>query len=277
MAQVINILRKILRLILFGHILIAGAASLLSYHTIDLLQTGMPSLYLLLVFFSTLAVYSLHSIIRPEGQGIRSEWLSNNKPFLRIQSIISLAAIILLLINEPILLKQLLLPGLAAMIYSLPRLIGIRHSISRGILYFKTIYLALVWLLVTTWIPLSYQLTGMNTGIACMVLSKFILLFQVCMLFEQKDKEFNRSKNWKVWVNEWKPEHFRLAMKTSTLTGLLALLIAGFSGLSPLAVWSLAIPVLILSVTPSPGSEIGYYGWIDGMLLVPGLMALLFN
>lgn len=151
---------------------------------------------LLFVFFATLLTYHVHSLIN----GIylpttaRHVWNSQNKPLLVIMIGIALAGTVyffLPFVHRPI---PFVLAGLLTFLYSAPNLRGKAFAFLRSIAVGKTFYLAFMWTFSTTLLPLLALDADTSTTNNAFTLSRFFLVYPICILFDRRDMQEDRSK-----------------------------------------------------------------------------------
>ncbi len=166
-------------------------------------------------------------------------------------------------------------------LYSAPKIpqkifIGLRR-IAVG----KTVFLAFVWMYVTTILPFLIAGTTWQAGFTWLACSRFFLIYAICILFDYRDREDDKAagiRSMITWFNErWINNLF---------AGSIILFIAFTSALYANGV---ALPVIFLLLLPGGivaalyhyakknFSDYLYYFALDGLMMLSGLLLILFR
>lgn len=276
--SLMKFLKSIADFLIYGNFLIALCASALAMHT-NIAFHIAPDLHLLLVIFlSSLASYSLHAVLKPidsEAVG-RIAWVGRHKVVLTIILIVSVFALTYELSLSPNLLFWLIPLAILTVLYSAPRLLKKKAGLLNSIVFLKTFYLAIIWTLVTFIMPIGINQTFDQPGILAFGLSRFLLILQICLLFEWHDKEYNLAKGERILINMMSENLFQgIFLLLSTIVQLSAFY---FLSRSDLAIFlSLFLPelslILLFRKTLVTKSDKWYFVLIDGHLLLPAIIA----
>ena len=263
---------------IFGNYFISMAAVLLCYHT--QLIFGLPSEPLLtgLVFFSTLAVYSLHAYFRPliNSAGQRINWIEHNRKLLLFQAWVSASIALVLLSFQQNLIAFMSILAVTSLAYSLPRILNKTNRLILWITYFKTFYLTIVWTIVTFFIPIYQQPVLWSHESIISLLARILLLFQLCILFERKDRQESLKSGHKVLINILNDRQFDWLKNANYLLMILMAILYYHLGSRSEVALSLGIPSvylwLVVKIRPLYSTDHWYYFIWDGALLMPALV-----
>ena len=202
---------------------------------------------------ATICSYSFHWWLTPDIElpSDRLRWLKKNRPVHLVLFFAGLAGSAwfgLALLNHW---PWLLLAAFITFLYSAPKIPHPLFRLLRKVALGKTIFLAFVWMYVTTLLPLQLSDRPWQNDFSLFAGSRFFLVYAICILFDYRDRDYDRSigiRSLITWLGE----------KGICILFILSLLI--FAGLT----------LLLLPYGHAPG--------VIGMLLAPGiLLALLYR
>ncbi|MBK7211891.1 MAG: hypothetical protein IPH88_01045 [Bacteroidales bacterium] len=271
-------LKSIADFLIYGNFLIALCAAALALHTFISFHITPDFHLLLLILLSTIASYSFHAVLKPvdKDSSGRIAWIGQNKFALKLLLIVSVAALTYEIILTPGLLIWMVPLALLTALYSAPRLFGNKSRLLKGVVFLKTIYLALIWTLVTFIMPIGINDSFGQPGLLAFGLSRFMLILQICLLFEWHDRENNIIKGERILINMMSENMFQgIFLLLSTIVQLSAFY---FLSRSDLAIFlSLFLPelslILFFRKTLVTKSDTWYFLLIDGHLLLPAIIA----
>jgi hypothetical protein len=166
------------------------------FQTCELLLNDNPNLYFVLfVFFATITSYSFHWYLTPvlnTGPVAREKWLLANR---NVHAGLFIIGITGAGISGFFLLDHwqwLLLSVFITFLYSAPKISHPYFRILRKVALGKTIFLALVWMYVTTMLPLIISDQPWKTGFILFSISRFFLIYAICILFDYRDREYDK-------------------------------------------------------------------------------------
>jgi hypothetical protein len=270
------------RFLLYGNIFIAACASALSIHTDFSFGVKPEPLFVLFVFLSTLSCYNLHAYYNPQRviYSDRSDWVTGRKILILLLSIVSgIGALYILFLIPRLALWALPLAALT-LLYSAPRIIKRPNNLLTRIIYWKTLYLAIIWTIVTFALPVLMSRESHPIGLLAFGTGRFLFLFQICMLFEHHDKENSKSLGLKILMNRLSDNGFSiLFMFCSVILQLTSLYYLSESNLTVFL--SILLPELSLVIlyrkAMTMKSDIWYNLVIDGHLLLPAIILYMIN
>jgi 4-hydroxybenzoate polyprenyltransferase len=276
---------KLFRFFIYSNLFIALCAVLMVYQTCKLLLQTTPDIYFTsFVFFATICSYSFHWYLTPidtETPSTRMDWLNRNRNVHGILFFIGLAGagICCLFLLDYWL--WLLLSAFITFLYSAPKIPHPYFRQLRKVALGKTIFLALVWMHVTTILPLLISNQPWKPVFTLFAFSRFFLVYAICILFDYRDREYDRKvgiKSLITWLNE---------TEINTLFVLSLLVFSVF------VVWMLpfgqSFETVIILLMPGAitaalyrharkkFSDILYYFVLDGLMALSALLSLLFG
>ncbi len=192
-----NFTGKLFRLFIYSNVFIALCAVIMVYQTYELLLDTTPALYFIaFVFFATLCSYSFHWWLTPADIAIttpRIQWLARYKKVHLVLFFIGLAGVV---ISGLFLLDHwywLLLSALITFLYSAPKIPHAYFKALRKVALAKTIFLAFVWMYVTTVLPLLVSDQPWRNEFTLFAAGRFFLIYAICILFDYRDREYDKS------------------------------------------------------------------------------------
>jgi len=276
--------RNFSRFFIYSNLFIALCAVIMVYQTYELLLHTTPDIYFIaFVFSASICSYSFHWYLTPTDMEVtssRTQWLSGHKNVHVILFVIGLAGVAF---SGFFLLDHwhwLLLSALVTFLYSAPKIPHPYFNALRKVALAKTIFLAFVWMWVTTLLPLLISDQPWRTDFSLFSAGRFFLIYAICILFDYRDKEYDKSigiRSLITWLSD---------RNINRLFILSLLLFAFFTGWLFLYGYSYAVIILLLI----PGvitailyryakrnfSDMLYYFILDGLMALSSLFTLLF-
>ena len=278
-----NIFRDIFRFFVYSNLFIALCAVLMLDQTSRLLLHARPPFNLqAFVFFATISSYSFHWYLTPAiGQSDRILWLARHKKthlFLFFIGVTGAAIYGMMLISHW---HWLVFAAFITFLYSAPKVPHPWFRLLRKIAIGKTIFLAGVWMFVTTILPLGISEQPWRTDHILFAISRFFLIYAICILFDYRDKEYDISigiRSLITWLNEKSIDalfYFSIAIFS------LATLWMLYYGHSVTVIITLLIPgaitALIYSHAKKNRSDMLYYFVLDGLMALSAVLYLLID
>jgi len=275
-------LRQIPAFFVYSNLFIAACAVLMVYQTIWLLLNSDPHFYYVgFVFCSTLTSYSFHYYLTYESvhPSHRIEWLKKFRIVHVILFLIGLAGVIFfgfyLLPHWP----WLLLAAVATFLYSAPKIPHRLFRILRRIAIGKTIFLAFIWMYVTTMLPVIVAEQTSQPEYWIFAVNRFFFIYSICILFDYRDRADDKAAGIRSLVTY---------MGNSSITALfiISLLIffgttiwLFFLGYDHVVIICLLIPGIILACSYNYArkhfNDMYYYFILDGLMALSALLLLI--
>lgn len=274
--------------IVYGNVYIALCAVVMCQTTARLFGTVLPDTFIGFVFAGTLGSYCLHWYLTesppeaPNGPVQRLAWNEKHRQGLLVLFAGSALVGLWLMQSLRAYLPDLLPVLITTFLYSAPKMNWRPFRVLRRIAILKTAYLALVWTYLTAFIPLRIgtpvrELSGLL--MMAWLLNRFLFIYSIAFWFDYRDRADDRRSKWLTIVsmlNDRQSYRFSTGLAvgfTVTIAGLYAEGIPGW----PLV--GLSVPLLIVTLTARSisrqSADYWYYVYLDGLLMVSGLLLLL--
>ncbi|MBL0136474.1 MAG: UbiA family prenyltransferase [Chitinophagaceae bacterium] len=277
-----SLLRRLSDGFLFTSLFLSFGAGLMAHQTFQLLQLPANEERNLqyFIFFATLCSYNFHWWLTPfsASELNRSKWSISNRwvheVLILVGAIGSAWWAYPLLKYWPAILPSILLTFL----YSAPKLPFWPFIHLKKFAYGKTIFLAMVWMYVTTALPIWVSGNGFDIPELLFCTSRFFGIYAICILFDWRDRETDKKEGIKsliTWFNE------------KGIDRLFSFSLVVFST-STIALINYGVPAYILLVVLLPGaltallykrakkdfSDYLYYFVLDGLMLLSSAITI---
>lgn len=192
----LRILHYLLDFFVYSNFFISGCAILMVWQTTHFLLQDEPDIHLTwFIFFATLSSYSFHWWLtyQPLIPSERIAWINRHKNLHLILFFIGItgsAVFFFYLFNYW---KWLAPAAIATFLYSAPK---IPHPYFRALRKWalgKTIFLALLWMYVTTVLPLIVNGREWTLAFTLFSISRFFMIYAICILFDYRDREDDKA------------------------------------------------------------------------------------
>lgn len=275
--------KKLFDFFVFSSLFIAGCAVVMVYQTEYLFH--LPVLYPLLgfVFFGTLCSYSFHWFLTPSAPSpmLRVQWAQRHKLLHLILFFISGIASAVFLYQ----LRQhwfwLLASAFITFLYSAPKVPFYPFLYLRKIAVAKTLFLAFVWMHITVLLPILMAGMHFTGAYVLFVLNRFFLIYPICILFDFRDREQDKTEGIRSLITALEERHIDLIFWSCLLVFLLTTI--------GLYYYQFSLPVLLMLLTPGIILALLYYPSkknfsdylynfiLDGLMMLSGLLLLIFK
>ncbi|HEX7754370.1 MAG TPA: hypothetical protein VF421_03430 [Niabella sp.] len=196
--------RSVFDFIVFSNLFIAFCAVAMCICTVASFNLGkLPVHFVAFVFFSTLASYSIHWYLtnaEVEVTATRTSWL-------RLHKKVHAAFFIISAIGTGIFLLQLfdywyyIAPAVGlTLMYSAPKFPHPFFKKLEKYILGKTFLLAAMWTYVTVVLPFFIVQVTWTTPFYWYIFNRFTLLFAICILFDIRDRQFDKQTGIKSLV-----------------------------------------------------------------------------
>ena len=280
-----NLAGNLLRFFIYSNLFIACCAVVMTIQVYDLLLDIAPSVGLLaFIFFATICSYSFHWYLTPavmENATPRERWLEKYKNVHLALFFPGLAGVVIssffLLGHWP----WLLLSALITFLYSAPKIPHRYFHSLRKVALAKTIFLAFVWMYVTTILPLEISDKPWRTEFTIFAAARFFLIYAICILFDYRDREHDKKVGIRSLITWLSYRHITVLFVLSLLVfGLLTCLLWNY-GFSKAVVILLLLPGLITAMlyryASRHFSDMLYYFILDGLMALSPLLTIIFS
>jgi len=188
--------KRIFHFFIYSNLFIAGCAVAMVDQTYRLILQSVPNTYyLLFVLFSSICSYSFHWYLTDHSviPSPRITWLKKNRNVHLVLFFIGLAGSAILFFYLLPYWHWLLLSAIITFLYSAPKIPHPLFRSLRKVALGKTIFLALVWMNVTTLLPLLISGQAWRNDFTFFIISRFFLIYAICILFDYRDREDDKA------------------------------------------------------------------------------------
>jgi len=275
-------LKSIFNFFIFSSLYIALCAVVMVYQ-LQLLfpQVMISGVLYVFIFFSTVCSYNFHWYLTQHSVtgSERLKWALKYKWLHLILYFTGLIGAVVCFI----LLRQhwfwIAFGAFVTFLYSAPKIPQKIFTGLRRIAVGKTIFLAFVWMYVTTVLPLLISGKPWQAGFTWLACSRFFLIYAICILFDYRDREDDKAdgiRSMITWFDERGINYlFAFSIVLFTIfTGALY-----FSGFALPVIFLLLIPGMIVAALYKHAkknfSDYLYYFVLDGLMMLSGLLMIL--
>lgn len=190
-------LKKILDFFVFSSLYVALCAVLLIWQTSHLLLGMSPPDRLLgFAFFATVCSYNFHWYLTPRSvnPSRRIQWTHRHRVLHFILYLVgALGSAVYFFYLTPFIIA--LLPAiLLTFLYSAPKLPHKAFHWLRRFAFGKTLYLAFVWVYVTTVLPIIIADARWHPSFILFTASRFFFIYACCLIFDYRDREDDKAQ-----------------------------------------------------------------------------------
>lgn len=277
-----SLLRRLSDGFLFSSLFLSFGAGLMAHQTFQLLQLPANEERNLqyFIFFATLCSYNFHWWLTPfsASELNRSKWSIRNR---WVHAVLIIAgAIGSLWCSYPLLTYwPAIVPSVVlTFLYSAPKLPFWPFIHLKKFAYGKTIFLAMVWMYVTTALPIWISGKGFGPAELLFCTSRFFGIYAICILFDWRDRDTDKKEGIKSLITRFEEKGIDRLFSMSLV----------IFGTSTVALINYGIPASLLMVVLLPGmltailykrakkdfSDYLYYFVLDGLMLLSSAITI---
>mgnify|MGYP000433305740 CR=1 FL=1 len=275
-------LKWLFNFFIYSNLFIAACAILMVDQTSRLLLHEETDYYLAgFILFSTICSYSFHWYLT-SGSLIpspRIEWLKKNKIVHAFLFFIGLAGAGYFFYYLLSFWFWLLIAAIATFLYSAPKIPHPWFRALRKVAIGKTIFLAFIWMYVTTILPVIVSGHEWNGGFILFAISRFFLIYAIAILFDYRDRQDDKAAGVKSLITYLSEKSITRLFFFSiiVLTGTTLFMLCYDYSLLSAAI--LLIPGLITAALYNYARrnfrDMFYYFVLDGLLAFSALLMLI--
>ncbi len=276
--------KKAFDFFIFSSLYISLCAVLMTFQTLQLTGHRQPSLNLILfIFFSTICSYNFHWYLSADAtiSSTRVQWTRHHKTLHLILYLVGLsgsAFYFYLLIDHWF---AIIFGVFFTFLYSAPKLPQPFFKDLKKIAVGKTIFLAFVWMYVTTILPIIIEGVKWENEFFLFSVSRFFLIYSICILFDYRDREDDKRDNIRSMITYFNERGINNLFAASLM----------LFGVSSIALYWFSHSVFLSVIILIPGILLGflynyakknfsdylYYFILDGLMMLSGLLMLVFR
>jgi 4-hydroxybenzoate polyprenyltransferase len=278
------VLRKIVDLFVFSSLYIAICAVVMIWQTSHLLLGAAPSGRLIgFVFFSTICSYNFHWWLTPRSMSPshRVNWTFRHKTLHFILYLVGAVGAAVYFFYLWHYLAALLFGVLLTFLYSAPKLPQPMFRQLRKIAVGKTLFLAFVWVYVTTVLPVIVADAPWNLSFILFTAGRFFLIYAICIIFDYRDREDDKAHGIRSLITLLNEQGIDRLFWISIGLFFLSSVALSFFHYPALYILLLLVPGIITAVLYRNAkrnfSDDLYYIVLDGLMMFSGVLMLIFR
>ena len=279
-----TVYRKIVDYLVFSSLYIAICAMIMIWQTSRLLLGSSPPGRLMgFAFFATICSYNFHWYLTPRSAAPshRVLWTHRHKMLhfvLYLTGVVGAGVYFFYLLPW---FPALCFAAFLTFLYSAPKLPWPPFRQLQKIAVGKTLFLAFVWVYVTTVLPLLIAGARWNFSFVLFTASRFFFIYALCILFDYRDREDDRMQGIKSLVTILDNKGIDLLFWGSLGCFFLTSIALSAYHYPAFYIFLLIVPGLILAgiykETKRNFSDDLYYLVLDGLMAFSGLLMLIFR
>jgi 4-hydroxybenzoate polyprenyltransferase len=269
-------------LFVFTSVWIAGCAVVMVLQTNQLipLQYDVPA-YLAFVFCSTLCSYNFHWFLSSDAasENARVRWTLHHKTLhLVLSGIGGLGAawFFIHFINHWFWLCGAMV---LTFLYTAPKIRYRPFSWLKRIAIGKTIFLAFVWMYVTTFLPIAIDGNHWNMPSLLFCLHRLFLIYAICIPFDYRDRDYDKKEGIRSMITHFNERGVNLLFAFSLVGFAISGIALHSYGYSWRIIGLLLVPGIIVwalfPVAKKNFSDYLYYFVLDGLMMLSAALTLL--
>ena len=233
---------------------------------------------LVFVFFSTMCSYNFHWYLTQTSlnRSIRIQWTHHHKGWHLLLTIVSMVGAGISFITLSQYWLAMLFGAFVTFLYSAPKLPHPFFKELKRIAIGKTLFLAFVWMYVTTLLPVVVAGAGWGSELVLYALGRFFLIYAICILFDYRDRQDDKHDGIKSLVTLLGEKGINLLFTSSLLLFALTttLLFRKHFAWFPLTIQLLpgVITGALYPYAKRNFSDYLYYFVLDGLMMFSGLL-----
>jgi 4-hydroxybenzoate polyprenyltransferase len=275
---------SLFRFFVYSNLFIAVCAILMVNQTYDLILHSSPDKYFLgFVFSATISSYSFHWYLTSQSlvESPRIEWLKKYRISHLIFFFIGLAGSAFFFL---ILLPHwywLSVSAIITFLYSAPKIPHPWFKALRKVAIGKTIFLSLVWMYVTTLLPVIISGASFTISVLLFVISRFFFIYAICIMFDFRDRADDKAAGIRSMVTWFSEKGVDRLFFISLLISAISTVLLFHYNFSPASIVILLIPDIVTAAiydyAKKNFSDYLYYFVIDGLMMFSALLMLVFR
>lgn len=273
------VLRKAFDYFLFTSLFIACCAMVMVHqaHELLYLRFDLPA-YLAFVFFSTICSYNFHWYLTPvaPSENYRVRWTLQHKTLhLLLTGIGGLGSMwyFFYFIQHW---HWLAGSAVLTFLYSAPKLSTGPFAMLKKVAVGKTLFLAFVWTYVTTVLPIAFDGDRWNTSALLYTLSRFFLIYAICIIFDYRDREYDRKEGIRSMITYLNEKGINALFYCTIFLFILSTIALRSYNMNLVVIICLLSPLVILlplyPVAKKNFSDYLYYFVLDGLMMFSAIL-----
>ncbi|MBS1597849.1 MAG: UbiA family prenyltransferase [Bacteroidetes bacterium] len=164
-------------------------------------------------------------------------------------------------------------------LYSAPKLPWAFFSDLKKIAVGKTIFLAFVWMYVTTMLPIFVAQKNWQADFTFFSLSRFFLIYAICIIFDYRDREDDKHEGIRSMITYFDEKGINILFYLSILLFAITTIALAAYNYPVYTILILLLPGIITAAlyryAKKNDSDYLYYFTLDGLMMFSGLLMLI--
>jgi 4-hydroxybenzoate polyprenyltransferase len=278
------VITNVFRFFVYSNLFIAVCALLMINQTYDLLLETAPDKYLMgFVFSATICSYSFHWYLTSESlvESPRIEWLRKHRVFHLVLSILGFIGSAIFFFYLLPHWYWLAISAVITFLYSAPKIPHPYFRALRKVAIGKTIFLALVWMYVTTMLPVIIAGASFSVPVTLFVVSRFFFIYAICIMFDFRDRADDKAAGILSMITLFSEKGVDWLFFMSLAIFASCTIVLHYYNFSFFNIILLLSPGLIAAAVynyaKSNFSDYLYYLVLDGLMMFSALLMLVFR
>lgn len=239
--------------------------------------------FYLFVFVATLCSYNFHWYLTPFSRSTspRIAWNYHHRRLLLNMYFVTLVLSLYFAWQLRAHWLPLSIGVIATFLYSAPKIPHKYFSLLAKIAIGKTLFLTFVWMYVTTALPVLIADTAWTTMHTLFCVSRFCLIYAICILFDYRDREADRAQGVKSMITWMSEKKILFVFSLSIALFVVSTVALYYGSVSVFTVVLLLIPGGIVlglyNYARNHFDDYLYYFVLDGLMMFSSLLTLLFR
>ena len=252
--------------------------------TYELLLFRSPDNYFMaFVFSATICSYSFHWYLTSESlvASPRISWLKKNRNFHLVFFMIGLIGCAVFFFYLLPHWYWLLVSAVITFLYSAPKIPHPYFRALRKVAIGKTVFLSLVWMYVTTVLPVIISGMPFKVPIVLFVIGRFFFIYAICIMFDFRDRADDQAAGIRSMVTWFSEKGVNMLFFSALIVFAVCTVLLGYYGFSAPTIALLLIPAIIAALiydySKTNFSDYLYYLILDGLMMFSALLMLVFR
>lgn len=277
-----NVARRLFDFFIFSSLYISFCAVLMVYQTNSLLlHIPLSRDLVLFVFFSTMCSYNFHWYLTPFSvqASERIKWTQRYKKLHLTLYFVGLAGCIFFFFKIIDHWIALAFGAFVTFLYSAPKLPLPFFKALKRIAVGKTIFLSIVWMYVTTALPILVAGADWKAEYSFFAASRFFLIYAICIIFDYRDRDDDKREGIRSMITYFNETGINLLFIFSIVLFAASTIALYAYNYSVYTILELLTPgVITAALYPYAKrnySDYLYYFVLDGLMMFSGLLMLI--
>jgi 4-hydroxybenzoate polyprenyltransferase len=278
------VVSNLLRFFVYSNLFIAVCALLMTNQTYELLLHSAPDKkFLGFIVSATICSYSFHWYLTSGSlvESPRIEWLRRHRIFHLVFFFIGLIGSAVFFFYLLPHWYWLAISAVITFLYSAPKIPHPYFRALRKVAIGKTIFLSLVWMYVTTMLPVIIAGASFSVPVILFIIGRFFFIYAICIMFDFRDRADDKAAGIRSMVTWFSEEGVNRLFYLSLFIFALCTIPLYYYDFSALNIVLLLVPGVITAAIYNYAkknfSDYLYYLVLDGLMMFSALLMLVFR